>query len=101
MQITSSWFARRAHSLWFCSCGFFRSKGSARVQCYDKSGNRDLIDDSVATQNIETGFVSSTGMLTRRKMFDWGGACRLILLTNSIALTEGTVQIVQAVQSDR
>jgi len=55
-----------------------------------------LIDDSVATQNIETGFVSSTGMLTRRKMFDWGGACRLIHLADSIALTEETVQSFEA-----
>jgi hypothetical protein len=49
--------------------GFFRSKGSARLQCYDNLGNRDLIDDSVSIPNIETGFVSSIGMLTRRKMF--------------------------------
>ena len=81
---------------WFYAYGFFRSKGSARLQCYDKSGNRDLIDDSVSTQNIETGFVSSTGMFTRRKMFRLGGACRLILLANSIALTEETVQSFKA-----
>jgi hypothetical protein len=52
--------------------GFFRSKGSARRARYDKLGNRDLIDDSVSTQNIETGFVSSTGMFNRRKMFRLG-----------------------------
>jgi hypothetical protein len=43
-----------------CRCGFFRSKGSARLQCYDKLGNPDLIEDSASTQNTETGFVSST-----------------------------------------
>jgi hypothetical protein len=71
MQITSSWFAVGLEGPDFVRANFFRSKGSARVQCYDKLGNRDLIHDSVSIQNIETGFVSSTGMLTRRKMFDW------------------------------
>ena len=54
---------------WFCACAFFQSKGSARLRRYDKLGNRDLIDDSVSSQNIQTGFVSSTGMFNRRKMF--------------------------------
>jgi hypothetical protein len=62
---------------WFCACGFFRSKGSARVRDYDKLGNQDLIDDSVSTQNIETGFVSSTGMFNRKKSSDWVGARRV------------------------
>jgi hypothetical protein len=30
------------------------------------------------------------------KCFDWGGVCRLILLVNSIALTEETVQSFKA-----
>jgi len=104
MQITSSWFAVELEGPDFVRANFFAARAVPGCKCYDKLGNRDLIDDSVATQNIETGFVSSTGMFTRRKMFDWGGACRLILLANSIALTEETVQVVQsvqAVQSDR
>ena len=54
---------------WFCACAFFQSKGNARLRRYDKLGNRDLIDDSVSSQNIQTGFVSSIGMFNRRKMF--------------------------------
>ncbi len=47
------------------------------MQGYDKLGNQDLIDDSVSTQNVETGFVSSTGMFIRKKSSHWVGASRV------------------------
>jgi hypothetical protein len=61
-----------AQGSWFCACGFFWSKRSARVRRYDKPGKRDLTDDRASTQNIETSFVSSNGMLSGKKCSELG-----------------------------
>jgi hypothetical protein len=80
------------------------SKGSARVQFYDKLGNHDLIDDSVSSQNPETGFVWSNGMFARRKMFRLGRSVETYSsrqFDRANGRDGSVVQNVQAVQNDR
>src|SRR5262245_33923514 len=78
MQITSSWFARRAHSYGFVGADSFWSKGSARLQCYDNLGKRDLIDDSVSIKTLRLVLFRPSGCSPGEKCLDWGGACRTI-----------------------
>ena len=59
----------------FVRADFFWSKGSARVQRYDKPGNRDLTNDRASTQNIEASFVSSNLMLSGKNVLNWVGGC--------------------------
>jgi hypothetical protein len=50
------------------ACGFLE-QGQCQLPRYDKPGNQDSINDSIANQNIQVGFVSSIGMFNKRKMF--------------------------------
>jgi hypothetical protein len=52
----------------------FWSKGSAKMQRYDKLGNRDLIDDSISTQKTRLVLFRSPGCSAEEKCSDCAGA---------------------------